>query len=47
MNMRKKIRIGTWNVQSLFEPEKSANMIQEARRINIDIDIGTCRDMVA
>ena len=35
--MRKKIRIGTWNVRSLFEPGKLANMIQEAGRINIDI----------
>ncbi|XP_029162270.1 craniofacial development protein 2-like [Nylanderia fulva] len=36
-DIRKKINIGTWNVQSLFEAGKLANLIQEMKRLDIDI----------
>lgn len=37
LNGRKNINIGTWNVQSLFEAGKLANLNQEIRRLDIDI----------
>ncbi|XP_029164802.1 craniofacial development protein 2-like [Nylanderia fulva] len=36
-DIRKKINIGTWNVRSLFEAGKLANLIQEMKRLDIDI----------
>jgi exonuclease III len=36
-NIRKKVNIGTWNVRSLFEAGKLANLIQEMKRLDIDI----------
>lgn len=37
MNLRNKVRIGTWNVQSLYESGKLINLIQEMERLKIDI----------
>lgn len=31
------IRIGTWNVRSMFQPGKMHNILQEMNRLNIDI----------
>ena len=35
-NMRKKVNIGTWNVR-IFEAGKLANLIQEMKKLDIDI----------
>ena len=37
LNNFKKIRIGTWNVRSLYEGGKTHNAIKEMRRTNVDI----------
>lgn len=36
-NLRKPLRIGTWNVRSLFDAGKLANLTQEMNRLKLDI----------
>lgn len=35
--IHKEKRIGTWNVKSMYQPGKAANIIKEAKRLQIDI----------
>lgn len=36
-NLRKPIKIGTWNTRSLFEAGKLANTVHEMKRLGLDI----------
>lgn len=37
LKIHKEKRIGTWNVQSMYQPGKAANIVKEMKRLQIDI----------
>ncbi|CAH8560374.1 unnamed protein product, partial [Heterobilharzia americana] len=41
LSMKAKVNVGTWNVRTMFEPSKAAQIAKEMRRYNIEV-LGIC-----
>ncbi|CAH8469774.1 unnamed protein product [Heterobilharzia americana] len=41
LSMKAKVNVGTWNVRTMFEPSKAAQIAKEMRRYHIEV-LGIC-----